>query len=85
MLISNPSKRLQKTHAKKVINERVTEKWSLTTVLLVITVCKRFLPLTFWGEFFALPTIPVPIYSQYMSFNCVIWVLSAPSLDEHYE
>jgi hypothetical protein len=28
MLISNPSKKLQKTHAKKFTNEKVTEIWS---------------------------------------------------------
>jgi hypothetical protein len=44
------SKKMQKNHAKKVLSEEVTEKWSFW----IITECKIFLPITFLGEFFAL-------------------------------
>jgi hypothetical protein len=44
MLILNPLEKLEKTHAKNVINKKVTEKLSVT----LITVCKSFWPITFF-------------------------------------
>jgi hypothetical protein len=38
MLILNPLKKFENTHAKKVINENVTEKFSFFTF---ITVCQN--------------------------------------------
>jgi hypothetical protein len=45
MLISNPLKKLQKTSAQEVINEKVTEFFFFT----FITVCKSFRRVTLFG------------------------------------
>ncbi len=49
MLISNPLKKLQNIPCKKVINKKVTEKWSFFTF---ITECLGFRPITFFGVTF---------------------------------
>jgi hypothetical protein len=48
MLILNPLKKLQKMHAKKVLNEKVTEKWIFFTYI-THTVCKSFRAKTYFG------------------------------------
>jgi hypothetical protein len=48
MLISNPWKKLQKTHKKKVINEKVTEKLNLFFFFLL---CAKVLAYNyFWVD-----------------------------------
>jgi hypothetical protein len=49
MLISSPVRKLQKSHAKKVVKEKVTEKWSFLLLLLSPKVCR---PITFLDDFF---------------------------------
>ncbi len=47
MIVSNPLKKLQKTHAKKIINEKVTEKWSFTFITKKYV--QKFWAVTFFG------------------------------------
>jgi len=47
MLILNPLKNLQKSHAKKVIKEKVTLKWSFDFCYCV----QKFSPYNFLGDF----------------------------------
>jgi hypothetical protein len=46
MLISNPLEKLQKNSCKKVVNTKVTEKWSFSLLLLS---AKSFQPINFLG------------------------------------